>query len=205
MKHVSTILVAALSVSVSMAACADGTTDAGEGEGDAGEGEGDAGEGEGDAGEGEGDAGEGEGEDLDIPPTTPNEVSAWLATGRYLDWSCEAEKHAPRAPSPHPDNRVCSNPILSASTAGAAIPVGAASVKEIYDGANIVAYAVGVKVTAGGATDGAAMYWYEDNGTGTVDVTGLGNGGGVPQTVCFDCHSHGPDAGGQEQFFTIVR
>lgn len=156
------------------------------------------------AGEGEG---EGEGE-LDIPPTGAEAVGDWLATGRYLEWDCEADVHAPRAPSPHPRNRICSNPLLASSLPGEGIPVGAASVKEIYnegDDDTIVAWAIGVKVADGDETDPASMYWFEGDGVNEAAADGLGDSGGIAQNVCYDCHSHGPEAGGQEQFFTIVR
>jgi hypothetical protein len=193
---------------VVLAACSSPSSN-GEGEGEGsegeGEGEGDEGEGEGDVGEGEGEGGEGEGEDLDVPPTTVAELEAWILSGRYLDWACEDAPHAPRAPSPHPSNRICNNALLANSSPDAAIPVGAASVKEIYDGDAISLYAVSVKLAEGGATDAAAYYWYEGDTTSAPIAAGNGAGGGFPQTVCFDCHSHGIDEGGQEQFFTIVR
>ena len=161
--------------------------------------------GAGGAGEGEGEEGEGDDADLDVPPQGEAALDAWIATDRYQQWACEDAPHAPRAPSPHPENRICSNPLLAGVGDGDPIPLGAASVKELFDGSgNLVGHAVSIKVAAGGAGDPAAMYWYEKV-DGEAAADGLGDRGGVPQTVCFDCHSHGPDAGGTEQFFTIVR
>lgn len=168
-----------------MPACADGAIEEGAGEGE----------------------GEGEADPADIPPTDVAALESWIQDGQYLGWACEDVAHAPRAPSPHPRNRICSNPLLSTSTAAAALPVGAASVKEIYAAAgdDIVAYAVMVKVGDGDETDADSVYYYEGDLAAAPAANGTGGSGGVAQTVCFDCHSHGPEAGGQEHFFTIVR
>lgn len=194
------VVVVALLPFPGLVACAVGDA------GGSGEGEG---EGEADEGEGEGEgAGEGEGEpdDPDVPPTETAALEAWIGTGRYLGWECEEAAHAPREPSPHPSNRICSNPLLSSSAPGA-LPVGAASVKEIYNdaGDELLLYAVSVKVGAGGATDPGSMYWYEGDTVAAPVVSARGDAGGIAQNVCFDCHSHAPEVAGREQFFTIVQ
>src|SRR5688572_18664812 len=95
--------------------------------------------------------------DPERPPTTAAEMTSWLESGAYLGWACESEAHAARSPSPHGSNRICSNAVLSAHGTGE-FPIDAASVKEIYQGENIVGFAVYRKVTAGA---GDAFYWYE--------------------------------------------
>jgi hypothetical protein len=145
---------------------------------------------------------------LNEPPTgSASEMAEWIRGGTYLGWACEDAPHAPRAPSPHPRNRICSNPALSAAANDAALPVGVATVKEIFNatGDEPVAYAVIVKVAEGGAADPAAYYYFEGDLTSAPAAEGTGDSGGVAQTVCYECHSHGPDADGREQLFTIVR
>ena len=156
----------------------------------------------------EGAVGEGEGEGegaFDIPPTNADELADYIAAGHYLEWDCEAEAHAPRAPSPHPINRICSNPLLASSLPGEGLPIGAATIKEIYEGEAIIAWAVGVKVAEGGADDGASVYWFEGDGVAAPAADGTGDSGGLAENQCFACHTDAPAAGGQEQFFTIVR
>jgi hypothetical protein len=68
------------------------------------------------------------GDPAQTPPTTGRvDLEAWIAAGHYRAWHCETAPHASRAPSPHGTDRICSNDLLSASTAGT-YPVGAAAV-----------------------------------------------------------------------------
>jgi hypothetical protein len=64
----------------------------------------------------------------------------------------------------HGRHRICSNDALVASS-GPTYPVGAASVKELYFGADDRpnGFAVGIKVAPGGAS--TTWYWYERTGT----------------------------------------
>lgn len=119
-----------------------------------------------------------------LPPIgTASELEQWLMAGTYKSWACEKDRHPPRAGSAHAANRICSNDLLSGSASGE-FPVGAASVKELYDGAgNLTGFAVGVRTTTG-AVDGA-WFWYERVGTTTY-----GNGSGVP--LCAGCHRGAP-------------
>jgi hypothetical protein len=136
--------------------------------------------------------------DLDTPPTgTDAEISAWIAKGDYMkgNWKCEAAPHPSRSPSPHGENRICSNGKLSAHGAGE-FPIGSAQVKEIYEGGSLTAYATQVKLKAGG---GEAWYWYEKLGTNVV-----ANGFGV--TLCTGCHSRaGTSTTGHDFVFTQVK
>ncbi len=136
----------------------------------------------------------------DTPPTTnPAAIDAWLAAGSYKTgtWKCEAEPHAGRAPSPHGQNRVCSNAKLSAHGAGE-FPIGSANVKEIYTGANITGLAIALKTAAGA---GEAWFWYE-----RLNGSVVANGLGVPG--CAGCHSTapaGPQNNGHDFVFTQVK
>ncbi|HEX2690580.1 MAG TPA: hypothetical protein VHN14_28385 [Kofleriaceae bacterium] len=114
--------------------------------------------------------------DPQVPARGTTDVTNWLAAGYYLTWHCEAEPHPGRSPSPHGRSRICNNDALHATTSGA-FPVGAAAVKEIFDGATIRSYAVARKVTEG--TGGDQWYWYEGNpdkifanGEGAENCTG---------------------------------
>ena len=85
--------------------------------------------------------------DPQLPPTTGRtDVEAWLTAGFYKSWSCEPTSHAKRSPSPHDQNRICSNAALSGFAGTGEYPVGAAGVKELFDdtGKTIVGYAVAV-------------------------------------------------------------
>jgi hypothetical protein len=133
--------------------------------------------------------------DAQTPPQGGvTEMKAWLATGDYKKWKCEAAEHAQKAPSPHAVNRICSNDKLSGAGASGPFPAGAAGVKELWDKVDgaVIGYAVYVKTDADSAA-GANWYWYEDapslNPPGGVVADGFGTAG-VPKDVCVDCHSH---------------
>jgi hypothetical protein len=126
-----------------------------------------------------------------LPPTSGDaDIAPWLATGAYKKWSCEPAPHSASGASAHSRNRVCSNTAIAThDPASGAWPVGAASVKELYDGDRITGYAVARKVTAG--ADAGAWYWYERIGS-TLYADGLGTEN-APKTLCGDCHSRGTD------------
>jgi hypothetical protein len=136
-----------------------------------------------------------------IPPQGYAAIDPWLDAGEYTDWNCEAAPHAGAGVSPHGMNRICSNDLASTHTTGE-FPIGAASVKELYDeaGTTVVGYAVTSKVSTGGAE---SWYWYEqvppgtDLGTIVVDANGvvaddLGDAGQAA-TVCVTCHVGAPN------------
>lgn len=120
------------------------------------------------------------------------EMKAWLATGDYKKWHCEAAEHDSKAPSPHKVNRICSNDKLAGAGASGPFPVGAAGVKELWDkaGGVVMGYAVYVK-TATDSANGTSWYWYEDNPEinppGGIVADGFGTSG-VPKDVCVSCH-----------------
>ncbi len=120
------------------------------------------------------------------------DVDAWLQSGSYKTWKCEKEAHPARSGSAHDSNRICSNDLLSGTTSGE-YPVGAANVKELYDGNRVAGYAMMVKVAKG--TGGNAWYFYEKLGSGSIPANGVDDG------TCTGCHSGAP----RDYVFTQVR
>jgi hypothetical protein len=159
------------------------------------------------------------------PPMGAAAVEAWLATGEYKSWHCEAAVHASRSPSVHNFNRICSNDVVSANAAGTGNwPMGAAAVKELYQAVTDttpVGYAVYLKTQADSA-GGASWYWYErvpqtgiqsgaphDMTTGVV-ADGMGDAG-TANSICVGCHmasgsdmAHTPSVGGRDEVYTPV-
>lgn len=138
------------------------------------------------------------GDPAQTPPTTGRaDLEAWLAAGHYRAWHCEPAPHTSRPPSPHGTDRICSNDVLSASTAGT-FPVGSAAVKELFASPGApTGYAVYVKLTDG--TDGASWYWYERIGARQV-ADGPG-ASGTARSICVGCHASAP----RDFVFTQVR
>ena len=131
--------------------------------------------------------------DAQTPPQGGvTEMKAWLATGDYKKWHCEAAPHISKDPSPHGVNFICSNDKLAGAGASGVFPAGAAGVKELWVkiGGAIIGYAVYVKTEADSAA-GANWYWYEDNPqinpAGGVVADGYGTSGN-PKDVCVACH-----------------
>jgi|SRR5687768_15709761 len=128
--------------------------------------------------------------DPQLPPTNRAALDAWLATGHYKTWRCEPFISTPRPGSAHSRARICSNAALSAADLSA-IPVGAASVKELYDSSDqLRGYAVSRKL----GTSKADWYWYEKYGTSTY-------ADGINVGLCANCHS----GASSEHTFVIVR
>lgn len=135
-------------------------------------------------------AGGGSGDDQTPPIGSAAELEAWLATGVYKKWPCEAERHPARSGSAHSANRICNNSKLAGSSAGD-YPAGSASVKELFDGSGaLVGYAVGLRIRSGPA----AWFWYERVGT-TTYANSLDAG------LCSGCHRGAP----RDHIFTQVR
>jgi hypothetical protein len=128
--------------------------------------------------------------DPQLPARGSADLPHWLAAGHYQSWHCEAAPHAGRPPSPHGTTRICNNDALHAAMGGA-FPVGAASVKEIFNGESISAYAVSLRVTAGPGGDG--WYWFEGDASHAS-----GNANGV--LGCTGCHEQAT----RDYVFTVV-
>jgi hypothetical protein len=128
------------------------------------------------------------------PPTTAAALATWLAARSYERWHCEPAPHPARPFGAHGVNRICSNDRLAAHGAGE-YPVGAASVKELYSGDVVTAWAVAVHHRAG--TSGNDWYWYE--GTGPNAYAGVG------ATGCTGCHAQaGHGRPGHDYVYTQV-
>jgi hypothetical protein len=121
-------------------------------------------------------------DDLTAPQLPPRGADAlgWLAAGYYQAWHCEPAPHAARPPSPHGTTRICTNDALTG-----------AAVKEAYDGATIVQYAIYRKLRDGAG--GATWYWFESS-AGRVATSG----DGVPG--CTGCHAQA----GHDFVFTAI-
>jgi hypothetical protein len=120
------------------------------------------------------------------------DVDAWLARGDYKRWKCESAPHDGRGSSPHKQNRICSNGKLSATTDGN-YPVGAANVKELYEGGAVKGYAVMLKIKEGAG--GANWYWFERLPSGSYPANGPDDG------TCTGCHAGAP----KDSVFTQVK
>jgi hypothetical protein len=129
--------------------------------------------------------------DPQLPPRGSADLPEWIAAGHYQAWRCEPVRHAGRSPSPHGTNRICSNDALHAATGRGDFPVGAASVKEIFDGDRISAYAVSRRTTT--STGGESWYWYEGN-QGNAAANGQNLDG------CTGCHGRAE----RDFVFTVV-
>jgi hypothetical protein len=156
--------------------------------------------------------------DAQTPPTSGGaDIEKWIKDGSYLTWTCEADKHAPRSPSPHPSatglNRICSNDVIANAAAGTTKwPKGAAAVKELFASSASTTpdgYAVYLKTDADSA-GGANWYWYERVPGGTIAADGKG-GSGAPKNICVACHAaagsdaaHTPTTGGGDEVYTPI-
>lgn len=147
-----------------------------------------------DTGQGPGPSGAG---DAQTPPAEATSLEAWLATGVYKAWACEAGPMDARPNGAHGRNRVCSNGLMSRHGAGE-YPVGSAAVKELFDGAGAVTgYAVSRHFEAG--TTAGTWYWYERSGSRVV-------ADGVAAGLCTGCHSAaGTDARHQGHDFVYLQ
>ena len=147
-----------------------------------------------DSGDGDGDPGDGDGDPAGDVPTNSAELLPWLEAESYVGFSAESAAHAATGSSPHGTVRVFINSSLDASLSAGdpAHPVGAAAVKELFDGENNrIGWAVSVKIQAD-SDGGNGWYWYEIvNDNVVADANGDG--------TCIGCHaSTGVD------FFTTV-
>jgi len=144
------------------------------------------------------------GDEKQTPPMGKDKIEAWLSAGHYKSWKCEETSHAARSPSGHSDNRTCSNDKLSKAGDSGDYPVGAASVKELFDaGKKLNGYAVFLKTTAGSGGD--KWYWYERIGSSTI-ADGQGTKGSA-KSICVGCHSRAGTEGlaGRDSVFTQVK
>ncbi|MBA3503990.1 MAG: hypothetical protein M4D80_38900 [Myxococcota bacterium] len=129
--------------------------------------------------------------DPQLPPQGHALLKTWLAERHYESWRCEDAPHPARPPGAHGTNRICNNGVLSASANGT-YPVGAASVKELYQSGRITGFAVGLKLADGDAA--SSWYWYEAYGDSVI-------ADGANRGICVNCHAGAP----RDYVFTHVR
>ena len=126
----------------------------------------------------------------DVPPVDSDDLFAYMKAGMYTDMLAEPTIH-PSSPA-HGMARVFLNRQLAQSLldGNAEHPVGAASIKEIYqqDGETLRGYSAEVKVAAG--ADGDTWYWYE-----ILNVENNDNpiADGIGESLCVNCHAGGTD------------
>jgi hypothetical protein len=127
-----------------------------------------------------------------VPAGDPAAVNAWLQKKEYQAWPKESAARAftPGAGGHSGTVRAYLNPKLDASmTAGnAEHPIGAAAVKEFFQGDTLTGWAAYVK-TQDKSDGGKGWYWYETFGVtpGASSIGGQGSG------TCTGCHSSGRD------------
>lgn len=123
-----------------------------------------------------------------LPPRGDETAAAsWLADGAWREWACEAP-HLSRGSSPHGPNRVCNNAALVAHAGEVDLPVGAASVKELFADDLVTPNGFALLLKAGPQE----RYWYVRTEDGR-----FASGVGVP--LCEGCHAAAPD-----YVFTVV-
>jgi hypothetical protein len=126
--------------------------------------------------------------DPQLPPRGMDAIERWLDAGHHNSWRCEVIARPAMPGSPHGSARVCSNAALSAADAGA-LPIGVASVKEIFDSTGrLLGHAISRKLGDGD------WYWYEFH-SNRLFVDGHNTGS------CPDCHGAAP----ADHTFVIVR
>jgi hypothetical protein len=121
-----------------------------------------------------------------IPPTGRDALVPWLEGESYADWAAESAPHPSAGPHPSTVRTYFNDGLAQSAAAGhAEHPIGAATVKELFDGdGERSGWAVMVKLEEGQGGDG--WYWYEGVGSAVyADGTGVG--------LCVGCHVDGVD------------
>lgn len=129
--------------------------------------------------------------DPQLPPRGQVALEAWLARGHHQTWRCEQGIFPVRLNGAHGRHRICSNALVMQTDvmAGGVYPVGAASVKELFDSMDRPAgYAVGIKIAPGPGN--ATWYWYERIGR-LATLSPVADGVGVA-TCGSQCHVAAP-------------
>lgn len=119
------------------------------------------------------------------PPQGDAALRPWLANGSYLGWAAESGVHTSAGPHGMGVRTFVNDVLFASLSAGNADhPVGAAVVKELYDGDAVGGWAVMRKLEQGQGGDG--WYWYEVVGDAIyADDTGV--------ALCTGCHGMGND------------
>lgn len=119
-------------------------------------------------------------------------ITAYLQGRDYLGWEKEAAVHD--STGPHGRVRSYFNATYLQARRSSTYPmaVGAMSVKELYSGANVSGYAVGIKTQAG--TAATSWTWFESFGLPNVAYFGPGD------ATCEGCHKND---GGRDRSLTV--
>jgi hypothetical protein len=122
------------------------------------------------------------------PPADSAALGQWLDEGAYLDFPSESAVHP--SSGPHGFVKVFLDDVLvqSLQAGSSRHPVGAAAIKEVYDGPDgaLRGWAVGIKTADLGTKDD--WYWYERVPRTRAATTSQN---GAP--VCVSCHQGGRD------------
>lgn len=121
-----------------------------------------------------------------LPPTDAAALVPWLEAESYASWAAESAPHVSAGPHGAAVRTFFNDALADAAAAGAGdYPIGAASVKELFDAqGERNGWAVIVKTELGQAGDG--WYWYE-----IVGASVYADGPGV--ALCTGCHVGGTD------------
>lgn len=124
-----------------------------------------------------------------VPPTESSALFAWLGSGAYETWSAESAIHPSAGPHGGDVRTYVNDALFDSLAAGSTHPAGAAAVKELYSGAELQGWAVGVK-TAPDSAAGDNWFWYE-----IFSVTDPSNpvAAGLGVGLCSNCHEGGLD------------
>lgn len=144
----------------------------------------------------------------EVPPRGHAAIAPWLNFGSYRMWSCQRAPHPAPIPSAHAYTRVCLNAQWINTLPSQPFPVGAASVKELYDASlrTITGFAVMLKVGPGNTP--ADWYWYQRVPAGSMNpmlpvpitpegivADGVADRPGNERTICASCHSTAGEVG----------
>lgn len=108
-------------------------------------------------------------------------VDDWIRAEHYQAWACQ-EIREPAGPSVHGRVRVCANALAATHGAGE-FPVGAATVKELYDATDVLVGVTLAAHTRAGATSDT-WFWFERRGD---EITADGWFGARVE-ACVMCH-----------------
>ena len=126
------------------------------------------------------------GDDGKVIVATKDGITAFIIAGDYLAWTKEpAVRAAARAHGGRARSYFNSKYLQARRTSTYPMPPGAMAIKELYDGATVFGYTVGVKTRAG---EGARTWtWYETSGLPYVQDFGVGD------PICEGCHGGAAD------------
>ena len=121
----------------------------------------------------------------DRAPASAAELGPWLDAAHYLDFDCEPAPHAAGDGSPHGDNRICQNNLVTdALQLRGDFPLGATLVKEQYTASGALA-ALSVETRINDAPGASGWLYYRRQGDKVTHS-------GVGEPFCTGCHANAP-------------